>query len=155
MPTQPKLRMNRPLVFFDLETTGTDPASDRIVEIAAIRLEPDGSRSSRCRRLNPERPIPRGASAVHGIHDQDVADSPTFKQIARSLLDFFEGADLAGFNVYRSDDEGGSWPKLVNPGSPLPPSTVAMELVDPVLLDTRDYWYKVRAVDNIANESGD
>lgn len=103
MPTQPRLRMNRPLIFFDLETTGTDPASDRIVEIAAIRLEPDGSRSSRCRRLNPERPIPRGASAVHGIRDEDVADCPTFKQVARSLLAFLEGADLAGFNVVRFD----------------------------------------------------
>ena len=80
------LRLDRPLVVFDLETTGTDPATDRIVEISALRLETDGSRSIKTRRLDPERPIPPGATAVHGIRDDDVRGAPTFRQIARSLL---------------------------------------------------------------------
>ncbi len=97
------LNLVRPLVFFDLETTGVDPASDRIVEIAAVRLEPGGERESRVRRINPERPIPPGATAVHGIRDEDVREEPTFRQMARSFLDFLDGADLAGFNVARFD----------------------------------------------------
>ncbi len=98
-----KIELVRPLVVLDLETTGTDPATDRIVEIAAMRLEPDGRRLLRCRRLNPRRPIPAEATAVHGIRDEDVRDAPTFRQIARSLLEFLEGADLAGFNIRRFD----------------------------------------------------
>ena len=98
-----RLALEKPLVFFDLETTGTDPQQDKIVEISALRIAPDGTRESRTRRLNPERPIPAGASAVHGIRDQDVRDEPTFGQIARSLLDFLAGSDLAGFNVRRFD----------------------------------------------------
>lgn len=97
------LTLARPVVFFDLETTGTDPASDRIVEISALRIEPDGSTESRTRRINPERPIPPGATAVHGITDEDVRDEPVFGKIARGLLDFLAGADLAGFNVGRFD----------------------------------------------------
>ncbi len=77
------LRLERPLVFFDLETTGTDPATDRILEISALRVDTDGSKSSRTRRINPERPIPAEATAVHGIRDEDVAREPTFRQIAR------------------------------------------------------------------------
>ena len=97
------LQLTRPLVFFDLETTGTDPATDRIVEIAVLRLDGDGGRESRARRLNPERPIPPDATAVHGITDADVAAAPTFRQIAKGLLDFLGEADLAGFNVSRFD----------------------------------------------------
>jgi len=98
-----KLTLERPLVIFDLETTGTDPASDRIVEISALRLNPDGTRETRTRRLNPGRPIPPGATAVHGIRDEDVRDEPSFRQIARGLAEFLEEADLAGFNVARFD----------------------------------------------------
>jgi DNA polymerase-3 subunit epsilon len=97
------LKLERPIIFFDLETTGTDPASDKIVEIGVLRLEPDGSREVRTRRVNPERPIPAGATAVHGIRDEDVAGEPTFRQLARGLLELLEGADLAGFNVRRFD----------------------------------------------------
>lgn len=97
------LTLDRPLVFFDLETTGIDPATDRIVEISALRVDPDGSRESRTRRINPERPIPAGATAIHGIRDEDVRDEPTFRQIARGLLEFLGQADLAGFNVLRFD----------------------------------------------------
>ena len=97
------LTLDRPLVVFDLETTGTDPASDKIVEISLLRLEPGGDSQTRTRRLNPGRPIPAGATAVHGIRDEDVRDEPQFAQVARSLLDLLAGADLAGFNVARFD----------------------------------------------------
>jgi DNA polymerase-3 subunit epsilon len=90
-----RLRLSRPLVVFDLE--------DRIVEISTLRLAPDGTRETRTRRINPERPIPPGATAVHGIRDEDVRDAPTFRQVARSFVSFLEGADLAGFNVLRFD----------------------------------------------------
>lgn len=98
-----RLSLSRPLVFFDLETTGVDPLSDRIVEISVLRLAPGGHREERTRRVNPERPIPPEATAVHGIRDEDVARAPTFRQIARSLMDFLADADLAGFNVHRFD----------------------------------------------------
>ena len=97
------LALDRPLVVFDLETTGTDPATDRVVEIAVLRVETDGTRSARARRVNPERPIPPEATALHGIRDEDVQDAPTFRQIARSLLGWLDGADLAGFNILRFD----------------------------------------------------
>ncbi len=97
------LELDRPLAVFDLETTGIDPAEDRIVEIAVLRIEPGGGRESRTRRINPERPIPPPATAIHGIRDEDVRDAPTFRQIARGLLDFLDGADLCGFNVVRFD----------------------------------------------------
>lgn len=98
-----RLALERPLVFFDLETTGTDPQQDRIVEISVLRIAPDGTREIRTRRLNPGRPIPADATAVHGIRDEDVRDEPSFGQIARSLLEFLGDADLAGFNVRRFD----------------------------------------------------
>ena len=98
-----RLRLIRPLAVFDLETTGTDPAKDRIVEISILVIAPDGGRLVRTRRLNPEMPIPSEATAVHGIGDDDVRDAPTFRQVARSLLEVLEGADLAGFNVRRFD----------------------------------------------------
>jgi DNA polymerase-3 subunit epsilon len=97
------LSLDRSLVVFDLETTGTDPAKDRIVEIGILRIEPDGTRDSRTRLINPEVPIPHEATEVHGISDEDVHEAPTFRRIARSLLEFLEGADLAGFNVRRFD----------------------------------------------------
>ena len=97
------LQLTRPIVCFDLETTGIDPATDRIVEISILRVEPDGARQVRTRRINPGRPIPEGATAVHGISDEDVADAPPFRQVAKGLLELLDGADLAGFNVARFD----------------------------------------------------
>jgi len=90
-------------VFFDLETTGTDPATDKIVEIATLRIETDGSREARTRRVNPERPIPVEATAIHGIRDEDVRGEPTFSRMARGLLEFIGDSDLAGFNIVRFD----------------------------------------------------
>jgi DNA polymerase-3 subunit epsilon len=97
------LDLERPLAFFDLETTGTDPQRDKIVEIAIVRLDPDGGREATTRRIHPERPIPAEATAVHGIRDEDVSGAPTFGQVARELLDVLQDADLAGFNVRRFD----------------------------------------------------
>ena len=97
------LELERPLAFFDLETTGIDPLRDKIVEIAIVRVDPDGSRRGMTRRVNPGRPIPPEATAVHGIHDRDVANAPSFPEIAREVLDLLADADLAGFNVRRFD----------------------------------------------------
>jgi DNA polymerase-3 subunit epsilon len=97
------VQLSRPIAFFDLETTGTDPSRDKIVEIALVRLEPSGSRVAITRRINPERPIPAEATAVHGITDADVSGLPAFGQVARDLLDVLTDADLAGYNVRRFD----------------------------------------------------
>lgn len=97
------LKLDRPIIFFDLETTGTDILNDRIVEISLIKVNPDGSEFERTRRINPEIPIPAEATAVHGISDADVADEPKFSQIAHSLADIFTGCDIAGFNSNRFD----------------------------------------------------
>ena len=98
-----KLNLQRPIVFFDLETTGVQITRDRIVEISILKISPDGERETKTRRINPEMPIPVEASAVHGITDADVADCPTFAQVARSLYTWLEGCDIAGFNSNRFD----------------------------------------------------
>lgn len=92
------LDLQRPLVCFDLETTGTSPERDRIVEIGLVRVEPDGSRRSYRTLVNPEMPIPPPATAVHGISDDDVRDAPTLAAVAPGIVALFEGADLCGFN---------------------------------------------------------
>jgi len=97
------LELDRPLAFFDLETTGIDPLRDKVVEIALVRVDPGGGREATTRRINPGRPIPAEATAVHGIRDEDVADAPAFREVARGLLDVLKDADLAGFNVRRFD----------------------------------------------------
>ena len=98
-----ELVLERPLVFFDIESTGTNPYRDRIVEIAVIKVMPDGSREDVVRRINPCMPIPAGASAVHGIYDADVADCPTFDVVAHNLYKYLEGCDLAGYNIVKFD----------------------------------------------------
>jgi len=98
-----QLVLDRPLALFDLETTGTDPATDRIVEIAVLRVEPQAPSRSLTRRVNPGRPIPPEATAVHGIRDEDVREAPPFGRIAPDLLDMLAGSDLGGFNVRRFD----------------------------------------------------
>lgn len=97
------MQLLRPLVVFDLETTGVDRVNDRIVEFGAVRLAPDGSRVTHAQRVNPGRPIPADATRIHGISDADVAHSPPFGQVARELLGLFEGADIGGFNVIDFD----------------------------------------------------
>ena len=98
-----KLNLKNPLVFFDLENTGTNINVDRIVEICYLKIYPNGNEESRTMRINPERHIPEEATAVHGIHDEDVRDCPTFKEVARNIAHDIEGCDLAGFNSNRFD----------------------------------------------------
>ncbi len=97
------LQLKRPIIFFDLETTGVDTSNDRIVEISMVKVEVDGQKSVKTRRINPEMHIPEEATAVHGITDDDVRDEPTFRQIAKSLAKFIEGCDFGGFNSNRFD----------------------------------------------------
>ena len=99
-----ELQLKDPLIFFDLETTGTNVATDRIVELSYIKLFP-GSKEPQKKtlRINPEMPIPAQATAVHHITDDDVKNEPTFKQIAKELANVFEGCDIAGFNSNRFD----------------------------------------------------
>ena len=98
-----KLNLKNPLVFFDLETTGTNITSDRIVEICYLKVYPNGNEESKTMRINPEMHIPEASSAVHGIYDADVADCPTFKEVAKNIANDIEGCDLAGFNSNRFD----------------------------------------------------
>lgn len=98
-----KLTLRRPIVFFDLETTGTNITSDRIVEISIVKVMPDGTELVKTRRVNPEMPIPAEATAIHHITDDDVRNEPTFRQIAKSLAQLFVGCDIAGFNSNRFD----------------------------------------------------
>ena len=98
------LNLKNPLIVFDLETTGINISKDRIVEISIYKINPNGARDEpKTRRVNPEMPIPAESSAVHGIYDEDVADCPTFKSIAKSLASYIEGCDIAGFNSNRFD----------------------------------------------------
>lgn len=97
------LKLRNPLVFFDLEATGTNVTRDRIVEYAFIKLLPNGEREKMIHRINPERPIPLESSLIHGIYDKDVKDAPTFKDVAKDLEKFLEGCDLSGFNILRFD----------------------------------------------------
>lgn len=98
-----KLKLDRPVMFFDLETTGTDALHDRIVEISMIKVMPDGTDIQRTVRVNPGMPIPAETTAVHHITDADVADKPLFSQLAEGLAQSFRGCDLAGFNSNRFD----------------------------------------------------
>jgi len=95
--------LSRPLAFFDLETTGLSTTSDRIVELALIRVSPQGDVLERVRRFNPGIPIPAEATAIHGITDADVADEPPFSAVARSLVELLDNCDLGGFNIRRFD----------------------------------------------------
>ena len=102
-PEMPHLEFDRAVVFFDLETTGISPSADRIVEVTAVKLHPDGTRETWTRRVNPGIPIPKSATDVHGITNEDVAGLPGFSFCARELLDFIGDADLGGFGVSRLD----------------------------------------------------
>lgn len=97
------LKLTRPIIVFDLETTGTNLVRDRIVEISILKVHPDGLEETKTRRINPGIPIPAEATAVHGISDEDVKDCPTFAQVAHSLYDWIAGCDLVGFNSNRFD----------------------------------------------------
>mgnify|MGYP000250483164 CR=1 FL=1 len=98
-----KLNLKNPLCFFDLETTGTNITHDRIIEIAVIKLMPNGETLRKSNLVNPGIPIPAESSVFHGIYDEDVRDKPTFKELAREYARFIEGADLAGFSIVKMD----------------------------------------------------
>ena len=98
-----RLKLDKPVVFFDLETTGTNTSQDRIVEISYLKVSPNGNEDMHTRRVNPEMHIPEQVTAVHGITDDDVRDCPTFKEIAKEIARDFEGSDIAGFNSNRFD----------------------------------------------------
>jgi DNA polymerase-3 subunit epsilon len=98
-----KLNLKRPLAFFDLEATGINVGSDRIVEIAILKALPDGTEEVKTWRINPEMPIPLQTSLIHGIYDEDIKDAPTFKQLAVEIAEFIAEADLAGYNSNKFD----------------------------------------------------
>jgi len=98
-----RLRVTRPLAFLDVESTGANPQADRVVEVAVFRVDPDGKTVSAVRRVNPTVPIPAAATKVHGIADADVAGCRPFADVARRLVRFLDGCDLAGFGIKRFD----------------------------------------------------
>jgi len=95
--------LDRPLAVLDIEATGTSPRADRIIDLAVVCLMPDGARTRRTWRVNPQRPIPPETVRIHGISDADVADSPPFKEVAAEVLETLAGCDLCGFNILRFD----------------------------------------------------
>jgi len=97
------MKLTRPIIFYDLETTGVDVVEDRIVEISTLKYHPDGTQEVKTRRINPTIPIAPEATEVHGISDEDVAEEPTFEKIAKGLATFMEGCDLGGYNILRFD----------------------------------------------------
>jgi DNA polymerase III subunit epsilon len=98
-----QLNLKRSLAFIDLETTGINISSDRIVEISVLKITPEGKEEWMISRINPEMTIPPKSIAIHGITDDDVASSPTFREIAKNLTSFLEGCDLAGYNALKFD----------------------------------------------------
>ena len=98
-----ELNLTRPIAIFDLETTGINVSSDRIIEISVVKVMPDGTESWYTKRVNPEMPIGESAIAVHGISDDDVKDEPTFKELAHEIAEFLEGCDLSGYNAIKFD----------------------------------------------------
>jgi len=93
------LKLDRPLIFLDLETTGLNTFVDRIVDITLLKIHPDGREESKTRLINPEMPIPKESTNIHGITDEKVIGEPTFKQIAKSFKEFLDGCDIGGFNI--------------------------------------------------------
>ena len=98
-----KIKLKRPLVFFDIESTGLNRNKDRIIDLAMVKVNPDGSRLSVSFRVNPEYPISAEAMRIHGISEEDVKDSPPFRAVARDIAGFLDGCDLAGFNIIHFD----------------------------------------------------
>jgi len=98
-----ELKLKRPIVFIDLETTGTSVSSDRIVEISLLKITPDRKEQWMTTRINPEMPIPQQATDIHGIGNKDIADAPSFREVAKNIALFLEGCDLAGYNSMRFD----------------------------------------------------
>lgn len=98
-----QLTLKRPIIFFDLETTGTDHTKDRIIELALVKILPGNGRETYTRRINPGIPIPPESTAIHGIRDEDIKEAPFFKQIAHELYDWMKHSDLGGYNSNKFD----------------------------------------------------
>jgi len=98
-----ELNLKNPIAFFDLETTGINVAKDRIVEISILKIDPGGKEDHLTIRINPTIPISPEASKIHGIYDEDVEDAPAFAEVAKNLVHFLEGCDLAGYNASKFD----------------------------------------------------
>lgn len=98
-----ELKLTKPLIFLDIEATGLNVGSERIVEISLLKLNTDGSTETKTERINPGIPIPESVSKIHGIYDSDIANAPAFKQVAPSLLKFIGNADFAGYNSNKFD----------------------------------------------------
>jgi DNA polymerase-3 subunit epsilon len=101
--TRMGLKLKKPIVFFDLETTGINIAKDRIVEISILKVFPNGNKERKTWLVNPEMEIPKETTAIHGISNEKVANEPTFKQLASNVSSMIKGCDLAGFNSNRFD----------------------------------------------------
>jgi len=97
------LNLKKPIAFIDLETTGINVTTDRIVEFSVLKISPNGKEEWMTNRVNPEIPIPPKTTAIHGITDEDVAKSPTFREVGKKLAAFLEGCDLAGYNAIKFD----------------------------------------------------
>ena len=98
-----ELILKKPIAFLDLETTGINVTTDRIIELSVLKIQPNGKEEWLTVRVNPEMPIPPKTTAIHGIKNEDVANCPTFKEVARNLAIFLEGCDLAGYNAIKFD----------------------------------------------------
>lgn len=98
-----ELNLRRPIAFIDIETTGINVSTDRIVEISVLKINPSGIKEWMSIRINPEMPVPPKSTSIHGITDDDVKNAPTFKEIAKNLAAFIEGCDLAGYNAIKFD----------------------------------------------------
>jgi len=98
-----QLNLKKPIAFFDLETTGINISEDRVLEIAIIKVNPDGSEETKAMRINPTIPIPLESSLIHGIYEDDIKDALTFKEAAKDLSNFIKGCDLGGYNLIKFD----------------------------------------------------
>ena len=104
IPSPMLLNLHKPLAFFDLETTGINVTSDRILEISIVKVLPGNNDVEiKTERINPTVPIPLESSLIHGIYEKDIADKPTFKELAHTFHNFLKGCDLAGFNILKFD----------------------------------------------------
>lgn len=101
------IQLHKPIVFLDLETTGLNLVTDRVVEIAMLKIQPDGSRQMKRKLVNPEMPIPQEVADIHGITNEMVKDAPKFRDIANEIRQFLDGSDLGGYNSNKFD-----WPLL-------------------------------------------
>lgn len=98
-----KLKLERPIAFIDLETTGINISTDKIVELAIVKILPDGTRQVKRKLINPQMPIPKSSTDIHGITDEMVKDAPVFKQVANEIKQFLDNCDMGGYNSNRFD----------------------------------------------------